>query len=106
MVSPFSSTVKPASWMMRSAVRDSPTLASFWSMNVVPSCMLRKSDATTKTSQPTTAVFQCRALQPPTLAATFRLRFGGGVAPAPGPAGSCGSRCMICVFITAPWWLR
>ena len=99
MVSPFSFTVKPASSMMRSAVRASPTLASFWSMNFVPSWMLRKSDATTKTSQPITAVFQWRALQPPTLAARFRRRFD--VAAAGASEGSCGSRWMIRVFIVS-----
>jgi hypothetical protein len=39
--------------------------------------------ATTNATQPNTAVFQCRALQPPTLAARFRFRFGAEEAPEP-----------------------
>ena len=69
IVSPFASTVKPASSMIRSAVRDSPTLASLSSMYVVPAWMLKKTDATTNASQPKTAVFQWLALQWPMRAA-------------------------------------
>src|SRR5262245_64142348 len=69
MVSPCSFTVKPASSRILSAVRDSPTLASFWSMKTVASALPRTTDTATNASQPKTAVFQWLALQRPIRAA-------------------------------------
>src|SRR5262245_17632867 len=57
--------------MMRSALADSPTEASACLIWVVPRFIAMKSDATTKASQPKTAVFQWLALQRPIRAARF-----------------------------------
>jgi hypothetical protein len=70
-LSPFASLLKPASSMMRSAVRDSPTLLLFSSMDVVPICIPMAKATRTKATQPKTAVFQWVELQRPMRAARF-----------------------------------
>jgi len=55
---PFSSTVNPASWMIRSAVRDPPTLAEFWSICFVPVMLPRANETITNASQPRIAVLR------------------------------------------------
>ncbi len=59
---------KPSS-TIRSALAASPTLLSDSSMFLVPTAMPMANDATTKASQPITAVFQWLALQRPIRAA-------------------------------------
>jgi hypothetical protein len=55
---PCLSTEKPASEMIRSAVRDSPTFASVCLICFVPTCMPTATESSTNASQPITAVFQ------------------------------------------------
>ena len=71
VLSPFASIVNPALLMMRSAVRDSPTFASFWLICLTPTWLPTYIAPTTNTSQPISAVFQWVALQWPTRAARW-----------------------------------
>ena len=58
MLSPCLSSVKPASEMIRSAVRDSPTWTSVWEITLVPTIVPTTTETTTNASQEATAVFQ------------------------------------------------
>ena len=72
-----SSSLKPASRMMWSALRASPTLTSFWSIVTMPTAVPIANDAITNASQPKMAVLRCFALQRPIRAAMFVLCFRG-----------------------------
>ena len=75
-----SSSLKPASRMMWSALRASPTLTSFWSIVCMPIAPPMATEATTNASQPKMAVLRWRALQRPIRAAMFVLCFRGDMA--------------------------
>src|SRR5262245_25340775 len=76
---PFSSSLKPASSMMRSAFAASPTAASDCLISVIGICIEMKSDTATRAIQPNTAVFQWFALQRPIRAARFLDCFRGDI---------------------------
>src|SRR5262245_1144180 len=77
--SPFSSLLKPASSMIRSAFADSPTAASDCLIWLIGICIEMKTETATKASQPKTAVFQWLALQRPIRAARFFDCFKGDI---------------------------
>src|SRR6478672_3550944 len=74
------SALKPECFRICSARCDSPTLASSFDSCFVPICMPTTSEATTKASQPKTAVFQWLALQRPIRAAMLLERLRGDMA--------------------------
>ncbi len=75
-----SSSLKPASRTMWSALRASPTFMSFGSIVCRPTAPPMTNEATTNASQPKMAVLRWRALQRPIRAAMFVLRFRGDIA--------------------------
>src|SRR4051794_28439005 len=79
-ISVCGSAWKPASRRMWSARWDWPTLASFVSIDFVPTACPTTSAAITKASQPKTAVFQWLALQRPIRAAMLLDFFNGDMA--------------------------